>query len=344
MNKKISLEKKIINSKFSFTKHALYYMIVPALILIVGIILNFTVGFNLGTDWTGSSSVKVFVNYEETLVDANSYNLNDSKDFSTVFGKVKTVFEENNLKIVSYRTSTMKYDIVNGQAVEVVFQNNSTKEADINNENEELRQALIAEFEYANYENAVSTVDFAPAQYSFNWAIGLLAGIVFGLISTIIYMMFRYDKSAWVVLVLQTALDFLLTMSLICIFRLTINLTIGIAILSTFIMTILNTFVYYAKMKENIKSGKFAGMKNDQMANTTVKETLFKKTVLFAILLLLTFVIAIISVEGIREVALALSVALITTYFTSTFFTPAVWKVVYKESKKKPTQKQTKNA
>lgn len=339
MNKKISMEKKIINSNFKFTKKFLYVMIVPIIILLVGVILSFTVGFNLGTDFTGSSSVKVYVNSEGTFEDVKSYDLNDSKDFDIVYEKVSAVFEENELKIVSYRSSSMKYDIIDGQAVEIVFQNNATSDEKINAENETLRQALIAEFEYAGYENAISSVGFSPAQSSYNWAIGILAAVVFGLICAIIYMMFRYDKSSWIVLILQSALDILLFLSLLSIFRLTVNLTIGIAIFATFVMTIINAFVFYSRMKENIKSGIYQGMKNSDMADNNIKQGLFKKIMLYAVMIILTFVLAIIAVEGVREVALAIAIGLVVTFFTSTFFTPVVWSVVYKEKKKKQIQK-----
>jgi len=337
MNKKNSMEKKILNSKFKFTKTFIFAMIAPIAILLVGVILMWTLGFNLGTDFTGSSSVKVYVNNEETFQDAKVYDLNDAEDYDTIYGKVKTVFAEKGLKIVSYRTST---GIIEGQSVEIVFQNSTNKEEKINLENQELRQALIAEFDYSNYESGVTSVDYSPVQNSsFNWVIGILAAIVFGLLCAIIYMIFRYNKSVWIVLILQAALDILLFISLLLICRLTVNLTVGIAVLATFALTIMNIFTFYSRMKENIKSGKYTDMKNSEMADNNIKEGLFKKIMLYAVMLILTFVLAIISVEGVREVALALAIALVVTFFTSTFFTPAVWSVVYKEKKKTQNQK-----
>ena len=56
MNKMKALNQKIVSSKFNITKNFLYFLIVPAVLLIVGIILLSTVGFNLGTDFTGKST------------------------------------------------------------------------------------------------------------------------------------------------------------------------------------------------------------------------------------------------------------------------------------------------
>lgn len=339
MNKIKCMEKKIANSKFKISKNSLYYMIAPIVILLLGIILSLTVGFNFGTDFTGFSSFKIYVNNEATFENVTVYDLNDSEDYDTVNGKIKTVLKDNDLKIVSYRTSSINlmdsYRIADGQAIEVIFQNSSTEVEKINSENEDLRQALIAEFKYAGYENAVSSIDFTAASSSFNWLIGILASIVFGLAAAIVYMMFRYHKSAWIVLILQIALDILLFVSLLSIFRLTVNLTIGISIIATFVLSIMNAFVFYSKMKENINSGKYTNLKNSEMADNNIKEGLFKKLALYLVMFVLVFILAIVAVEGVREVALGLAIALLVTLFTSTFFTPAIWTIVYKEKKKK---------
>ena len=79
---KMQLNQKIINSKFNITKNFLYFLIVPAVIILVGIILLCTVGFNLGTDFTGSSTFKVYVNNENTLgEEIASYNLDNKDDY-----------------------------------------------------------------------------------------------------------------------------------------------------------------------------------------------------------------------------------------------------------------------
>lgn len=339
MNKINSMEKKIINSKFNVTKNFLYYMIAPLVIIIVGIILISTVGFNLGADFTGSSSFKIYVNNEATFEHAEVYDLEDIEDYNTVYGKVKGILDDNGLKIVSVRTSTINlmsdYNVPDGQAIEVVFQNSSTYESKINAENEEIRKALLVEFDYSSVENAITSVDYSPmSQNTFNWAIGILAAVVFGAIVAIIYMMFRFDKSAWIVVFMQVALDILLFIALLSIFRLTVNLTVGIAILATFTLTILNSFVYYSKMKGNIKSGKYANKNNKEMANELTKETLLKRIFVYALLFIMVFVLAIVAVEGVREVALAISIGLLVTLFTSIFFTPSIWSVMYKEKKK----------
>ena len=338
MNKKISMDKKIANSKFSPTGKILYFLISAVVILITGIILSCTVGFNWGADFTGSSSFKIYVNNEASFENVAVYDLNDKEDYNAVYEKIDAVLDEYDLKIVSYRTSSInlmtQYNIPDGQAVEVFFQNKATEDDKIEVENQLLRSAIIAEFDYANFENAVTSVDFTPAQSSFNWIIGILAAIVFGVLAAIVYMMFRYHKSAWIVLILQVALDVLLFAGLLSITRLTVNLSVGIAILSAFVLSIMNAFVFYSKTKENIKSGNFEESNNKKIADASVKGVLFKKVLAYAVMVLITIILAIVAVEGVREVALAVLIALVVTFFSSTFFTPAIWSVVYKEKKK----------
>lgn len=341
MNKKtISMEKKIINSKFKISQNLFKSLIVFAVIFLVGLIVTCTVGFNLGTDFSGSSSFKIFVNSEAKLENATVYDLQDVEDYNTVYGKVQSVLTKKGLKIVSYRTSSLKITELNepdAQAIEVVFQNSTTNQDKINEENQAIREAIIAEFDYTSFESGVTSVDFSPAQSSFDWMIGLLASIVFGLLVAMIYMMFKFDKSSWI-MILQVALDIVLFLALLSIVRLTVNLTVGITILATFVLSMLNGFIFYAKMKENISSGKYTGMKNNEMADTTIKSYLFKKILAYVVMIILSFILAIIAVEAVREVALGLVIALVSTFFTSTFMTPAFWAVVYKEKRKKQTQ------
>lgn len=337
MNKMKKLENKITNSNFKISKNFIWFIIAPIIILLLSVILIPTIGFNLGTDFTGYSSFKVYVNNENTFDAVESYDLKENVDYNEVYDKINTILKDNELKVVSIRISSINlmedYNIADGQALEVLFQNSCQGQEKINVENENLRQELIAEFGYENYENAITSVDFSDAKPSFNWLIGLLSAVVFALLAVIIYMMFRYNKSAWIVLILQAGLDMLLFVGLLSIFRLTVNFTIGISILATFVLTILNAFVFYAKMKENLNAGKFTNLKNSEMADKNVKEYLFKKILIYVVMFIFVFLLAIISAEVVREVALGLSIGLLVTFFTSTFFTPAVWSVVYKEKK-----------
>ena len=59
---KFSLDKTIEKSKFNYCKNLKWFLIAPIAIILVGIILFSTIGFNLGLDFTGGSVLTVYSN------------------------------------------------------------------------------------------------------------------------------------------------------------------------------------------------------------------------------------------------------------------------------------------
>ena len=63
---KFSLDDKIQNSKFNYCKNLKWFLIAPIAIVLVGIIILSTLGFNLGIDFTGGSNMTIFVDKDQT--------------------------------------------------------------------------------------------------------------------------------------------------------------------------------------------------------------------------------------------------------------------------------------
>ena len=341
MKEKISLNKRITSSKFSFTKNFLYFLIVPALILIVGIILISTIGFNLGADFTGKSVVKIYVNNEDRFgEEIVSYNLDNQADKDTIYDKIELVLSENDLSIESFRTTTMTitdYSVYQGQAVEITYQNISNDLDSITAKNNDVRSSLITAFGYSEFEDAVSSIDYAPSTADFGWITGTVAGIVFGYLVLAIYMAFRYNPSIFLVGLMQIAIDLFLTLGLISIFRLTINLSLAIILVSTFMISAINLFYYYSKLKSNIKSGRFEKAKNNVIADATIKEITLNRVIAYVSLLIVTVIFSALAVEAVREVALGIMISLIVTFYTSQFLLPSFCSVFYRERKRSKT-------
>ncbi len=330
------LEGKITNSNIKISKNFVYYIIAPLIALIIGIILICTVGFNLGTDFTGGSAVKIYVNNESALENVTDYNLNEKNDYKTVYDKVKTILNKNGLKIVSYRTSTMdipEYKILNGQAIEVIFKNKAS-ENDIEAENESIRNQLMTEFNYGEYQNAISTVDKKVGINAFNYSVKILAGIAVSLALAIIYMLIRKYRGLTLMMIMQVALDIILLLSLILICRPVVNLTIGIAFILSFVVSVLNSFIFLDKIKSGMKTGKFENMTNNEIADVTIKEIFVKKSFVYIILTLIIILFVAISVQAVREISIAFLLVLIITFYTSNFIMPALWSTFYQTKKK----------
>ncbi len=334
MNKKktCSLKQKISNSKLDIVKKSLLFMIAPIMILLVGVILFCSTGFNYGIDFTGGQTFKVYVNDEAKIAGATQYDLNKKEDYKTVYEKITIVLEENGVNLVSYQTTSVNiqsYDVYGGQAVQVTYQ------AEQNFDNLTLRTQIVDAFGYEDFDGAVSSVDEVPAVSSFAWAIGLLAGIMFALVAVIVYMSFRFSKSAIFVVFIQTALDVLLTVALLAICRVPVNLTISIVILTAFALSIANSFAFYNKVREGKKSGIFTNEINSEIANSVAKQSMYKKVLAYAIAIFTTLLVVILSVSAVRAVALGILLALVASFYTSTFMLPTFWAIVDKKKQVK---------
>lgn len=334
MNKFINTTKNnFINSKFSFTKNFLKFLAFPALVLLAGIILCVTVGFNLGTDFSGGVTFKVYANYEQVLEGDNilSYDLNEKQDYDEMKDKVVNVLNDNGLKVVSYRKTTMdisEYNIFGGQAVEVVYQNSDKSLNDV-------REQILQEFGYMPCENAVTSFDTMQSLYSFDYVIGIVAAVVFGLIATIIYLTFRFDHSALLVSILHVAFDMFMIIGMLLITRLTVNLNVSVILLTTFLLSIANLIYFYASMKTSIKQGKFEKVKPSVMADTLTKELTFKKIFVNLSLMIIFVLLASLIGGGIREVSLGIIIALLVTFYSSECIMPSLWATISSTRKKK---------
>ncbi len=334
MNKKktCSLEQKISNSKLDIVKKSLLFMIAPIVILLVGVILFCSTGFNYGNDFTGGQTFKVYVNDEAKIAGATQYDLNEKEDYNDVYEKIAIVLKDNGVNLVSYQTTTVNiqsYDVYGGQAVQVTYQ------ASENFDNLALRNQIVDAFGYEDFDGAVSSIDEVPALSSFAWAIGLLAGIMFALVATIVYMSFRFSKSAIFVVFIQTALDVLLTIALLAICRVPVNFTVASIILVAFLLSIANSFAFYNKVREGRKSGVYTNDTNNEIANKVVKQSTFKKIIAYAVAVIATLLVIILSVSAVRAVAVGILLALVATFYTSTFMLPTFWAIVDKKKQAK---------
>ena len=108
---KTSFDEKLHNLNLNVTKRKLVWFLIPVVIILVGIILISTIGFNLGIDFTGGTVINVIPNQID-ISDANNYE-QVKKDINEVLG--------------SYGLKSTQFQLVendNGTAVSVRFQDN----------------------------------------------------------------------------------------------------------------------------------------------------------------------------------------------------------------------------
>lgn len=365
MNKKLTKKKSrfsidalIENSKFSFTRNLKYFIIAPIIIIVVGIVLLCTLGFNLGFDFTGGTNMTIYLN-DSTSGSSNyseqRYDLEE--DYDEVVDKINKVFDKYDVNISSIQTTEINIDanrgysftIVNGDAIIIKFQNGSlTDEAEINAQNEEIQLALLKEFGYfdanatildltsnefaAFVANGGITTASATAELLMNSFIALIVAVVL----ILIYVAIRFEITSGLAAIMALFHDILITTSFMLIFRIPINTPFIAALITILGYSINNTIIIFDRIRENVKLSKNLGkIDNYAIADSSVRSTMMRTILTTLTTFIMIFFITVIGVSDIQQFAFPIMIGILAGFYSSNFLTTGLWAIAYKPSKRK---------
>ncbi len=340
---KFSMDKIISNSKFNYCKNLKWFLIAPIVIIVVGLILLFTVGFNLGLDFTGGSVIKVYANSEGIIENCEQYDVNDNTDFNAMRNKIEEVLNQYNLSINTFRTTTMDIEgvITKGQAVEVRYQNiDGATGTEIAETNKEIRTKLQDVFGYKeisvteNYSYAISAPEVVTATASSELLMNAFIAMLVAMVLILIYVAFRFEITSGLAAVLALFHDLLVMTSLVLIFRITINSSFVAALVTILGYSINNTIIIFDRIRENTRNGKFEKSSNTEVANASVKQTMSRSILTTLTTFITIAMVAIIGVSDIREFAVPILVGILAGFYSSVFITPGLWAIAYRKPKK----------
>lgn len=370
MNKKIkhfSIDDKIANSKFSFTKNLKYFLIAPILITIVGIVLLCTLGFNLGFDFTGGTNMTVYTNGEKLENGAfseQSYDVNNDDDYNTVLGKIDSVLSEFGLEASSYQRTTIDINadrglgfvISDGGAVIVKFQNG---DGDVEAINNKIRLALMEEFGYislpdgtdimnlddsavqsyidgTNYSALIANGGVTTASASAELMMRSFLALLVAIVLILIYVAIRFELTSGLAAILALFHDVIITSSIMLICRVQINSAFIAALITILGYSINNTIIIFDRIRENVKMSKNLGKINTfEVADKSVRQTLTRSILTTLTTFIMIFFVTVIGVSDIQEFAFPIMIGILSGFYSSVFLTPGLWAIAYRPSKKK---------
>lgn len=284
-------------------------IIAPALILVLGIVLYFTVGFNKSLELSGYHLIEV--------------NIQDT-EISEAVDKINTILENKDLDIKDYYLEKDGY----GDVIAIKFTTNSENATELENT---IQSELMASFGYdANSlieETFVKVSGFiAPESMSLTFA-GCGLAILIGLVGIFVYVALRHSVANAFSIVLSVILDTLLMISLTLICRLPITTHYGIAIVGTAIFSIILNTLFYSKLVDNSKEEALSKATNEEVIKVTQQN--FAHTL---ILIALTCLIAI-GAFAFYNLSTSISLALgfIAAVYTSQLFVPHLWAMAYRK-------------
>lgn len=352
---KFSLDDKIQNSKFNYCKNLKWFLIAPITIVLVGIIILSTLGFNLGIDFTGGSNMTIFVDKDQSYSTTESYDIN--KDVSKLENIVSGVLSNHGLKITTVQTTTMDVrdlGIEGGDAIIVKYQNNNSLESEeIEQVNEQIKLELLKAFGFVDQsmtlENLESednkglvanggiTTASASAELMMKSFIALIVAVAI----ILIYVAIRFELTSGLAAILALFHDILVTASIVLIFRVQINVAFIAALITILGYSINNTIIIFDKMREDRKIKEKANEKIDNvaLANNSVKQTMTRSVLTALTTFISILMITLIGVPDIRQFAFPIMIGILAGFYSSVFITPGLWAIAYRPKKRKKIEK-----
>lgn len=314
------LIKHITNPKTNLNARFKYYIIAPAVLLVLAFVLMFTIGFNRSVEFTGGTEVRVFLKEETTYTETvNKINqvLNDNGLRASVYQEAE--FEGNTYVIVKYKID------------------NKLSEQQNNDLNEKVVDDLFIKFNFD--KNDLEEEFYIIGNQKFDASVGREAMInTFGIlvlasVLVVVYFIIRFGHQSAMTALLAMYHDVLMALSLSLIFRVEVNLTFMAGILFVFAFSALNNLLYFSRIKENVKiMDKTTHPK--QVALDSLKTHLRTEKMLlasgFSVLTLLmafswtsTFSASMLSILG-----------LLASFYSLTFLVPTLWTAIFAPTKK----------
>lgn len=364
MNKKMtkkktrfSIDNLIENSKFSFTRNLKYFIIAPIVIIVVGIILLCTLGFNLGFDFTGGTNMTIYLNDATSgSSDYSSQRYDLENDYDEVVDKINNVLANYDVNLSSIQTTEINIDadrgysftIVNGDAIIIKFQNGDMTEEEVESQNNEIQLALLKEFGYfdgsattddltsnefaAFVANGGVTTASATSQLLMNSFIALLVAVVL----ILIYVAIRFEITSGLAAILALFHDILITTSFMLIFRIPINTPFIAALITILGYSINNTIIIFDRIRENVKLSKNLGkIDNYAVADNAVRSTMMRTILTTVTTFIMIFFITVIGVNDIQQFAFPIMIGILSGFYSSNFLTTGLWAIAYRPSKRK---------
>lgn len=344
---KMTFERATINSKFDFCKNFKWFIILPIFLLIAGIVLVSTLGFNLGMDLGGYTSIIVASNSDKTLEDVKSYDLDKRSDFdefaSRISNAINPILSKNGVKTSGkmFRKTTIDVNFLTEDAVEVQIKyTNSDKTAFF----EDLQAELQQEFGYTAENNWLGAVSIPkivmPTQD--NWMLlGCLISVLVALVLASIYLAIRFDWASAIAVVFGVFHDILIMLALTLVCRVEISTSIVAIVVAIMLYSLYNHMTTFTRVRENRKSGlyeeKSLHENNYDIANASVKQTLRRSvfTTTFLLVALGLAGLVGIAVDSVGLFVIPCIFGVIISFYSSTFLTTPLWAISYRSKKKK---------
>lgn len=307
------------------TKNRWKFVLLPALIIVVGIVMMFICkGFELGIEFQGGSRSEVAMPEGVTNEEVEKY-LEDTLNVKVTVqtGKAVETAETPAENAEAQTPVSSNIMIIKAMPTE---EEKAAAEGDAASENAQNNNPVFSALKdkYGLEDSALINASSASASFGQKTQRDALFFTLIAIICILIYIAIRFEWRSAIMAVIALAINVLVMAAVYAITRIPLNTTFIAAMLTVVGYSINNTIVIFDRIRENTKARK----KNEtiyQMVDRSVWETM-GRTINSTITTLITIVlIYFIGVSAIKEFALPLIIGILVGAYTSIFIASTFW-------------------
>lgn len=278
--------------KIEVIKHIKKWYFISVAVIIIGLILGLTGGFNFGIDFTGGTMLHIDMDQKASV------------------SEIKEVIKEYDLNPSIVHVGDEKNEIMI-----------KTKKSLTNDERMEVYNDIAQTYQLD--EDALLEADQFGAKIGEEIRKKAIISIIIASIGMLIYIAIRFEVRFAAAAVIALIHDILVMLAFYGIFRIPINSPFIAAILIIVGYSINDTIVVFDRIRENLKITR--KKKYDEIVNMSINQTLSRSintslTTLLAIGCLYVF-----GVESIKEFTLPLIAGVISGTYSSIFIASPIW-------------------
>jgi len=282
---------------FAISKNLKFFALLPAVILVVGIIFFAMHGMNLGIDFTGGTMFTIELN---------------------------TAYQASDIEAIVDKHVDVGFRVTVSDETAVLIQlQDSNEDANVMNQ---VRQDLEADLRAAYPEMSEPTVERVGAVAGSEMVRSAIYALLIACVGMLIYITIRFEFWSGVAALVGLLHDVLMMNCLVVILNIQVNSSFIAAVLTIVGYSITNTIVVFDRVRENRR--RFGRtMDRMEMADRSIKETL-TRSINTAITTLITIgVLCIMGVTSIQEFTLPIIGGLICGTYSSIFLVAPFWAI-----------------
>ncbi|MNC25161.1 preprotein translocase subunit SecF [compost metagenome] len=285
--------------ELDFVHLSKFFYIFSIAITVAGLIFLATMGLNYSVDFKAGSNVDVALSKNITL--------EQLKPAISGLG----ISNEPEITIGEKRVN-IRYD----------------KELD-NNQDEALKAAITKLDDKASFE--VNTVDTEMAK---ELARNAIYSVLISCLGIIIYVSIRFEWRFALAAIVALVHDAFIVVAIFSIFRLEVDLTFIVAVLTIIGYSINDTIVIFDRIRENLRFGKQKTYEDlKALVNKSVAQTLMRSLYTAFTVFIAAFFLLVMGGESIKMFSLAMVIGLLFGAYSSIFIASPLWLLLKKRQK-----------